>query len=69
MQFYMVLHPSDFSAPLPQCYVTFFTFEFLRFYLSAMPSLPPCYLIRTRACLFSDPPPCYIIPPFDARTA
>jgi hypothetical protein len=36
--------------PHPECYVTFLTFT--KFYLPAMPS----------------PPPCYIIPPFDART-
>jgi hypothetical protein len=35
----------------PYCYVTF-TIGFFRFYLSAMPSLPPCYSIRTQVCLF-----------------
>jgi hypothetical protein len=34
------------------CYVTFFTFGFFRFNLSSMPSLPPCYFIRTQVCLF-----------------
>jgi hypothetical protein len=38
--------PSSFH---PQCYVTLSTFRFLSFYLSAMPSLPPCYFIRTQA--------------------
>jgi hypothetical protein len=41
------------SALLPlECYVTYFTFGFFRFYLSAIPSLPPCYFIRVQACLF-----------------
>jgi hypothetical protein len=33
----------------PQCYITFLIFRFLRFYLSARPSLPPCCFIRTQA--------------------
>jgi hypothetical protein len=37
----------------PQCYVTFFTFRFFKFYLSAMPSLPPTTLSEHRlACFF-----------------
>jgi hypothetical protein len=40
------------STPLPLVYVTFFMFGFFRFYLSAMPSLSPCYFIRTQAFLF-----------------
>jgi hypothetical protein len=28
----------------PQCYVNFFMFQFFKFYLSAMPSLPPATL-------------------------
>jgi hypothetical protein len=53
----------------PWCYVTFLVFRFLRFYLSAMPSLLPATFSRLRPSLFSsDPPPCYIIPPFDAQT-
>jgi hypothetical protein len=43
--FTLVLH--DF--PPPQCSVTLSMFRFLRFYLSAMPSLLPCYFIRTQA--------------------
>jgi hypothetical protein len=33
------------TALLPPVLLTFFTLEFFRFYLSAMPSLPPSYLI------------------------
>jgi hypothetical protein len=44
---YFTLMLGNFSPP--QCYVTFSTFRFLRFYLSAMPSLPPCYFIRIQA--------------------
>jgi hypothetical protein len=45
----------------PWRYVTFFTFGFFRFYLSAMPSLPPATLSELRpVCFSSDPPPCYI---------
>jgi hypothetical protein len=34
-------------------------FGFFKFYLSAMPSLPPCYFIRTQPVCFSfGPPPC-----------
>jgi hypothetical protein len=50
------------TFPSPQCYVAFFMFRFLRFYLSAMPSLPPCYFLRP-SLFSSDPLPCYIIPP------
>jgi hypothetical protein len=28
----------------------------------------PCYIIRTQTWFFSGPPPCCIIPPFDAQT-
>jgi hypothetical protein len=45
---YFTLVLCDF-LPTPQCYVTFSTFGFLRFYLSAMPFLPLCYSIRTQA--------------------
>jgi hypothetical protein len=38
--------------PPPQCYVTLSTLRFLRFYLSTMPSPPPCYFIRTQAYCF-----------------
>jgi hypothetical protein len=49
----------------PQCYVTFFMFRYFKFYLPAMPSPPPCYIIRTQTCLLLyGPPPCYSIPPF-----
>jgi hypothetical protein len=42
------------------CCVTFFTFRFLKFYLSAMPSLHPATLSGHRLVwLFSDLPPCY----------
>jgi hypothetical protein len=33
----------------PCCCMTFLMFRFLRFYLSAVPSLPPCYFLRTQA--------------------
>jgi hypothetical protein len=43
-----------------QCYVTFFMFQFFKFYLSAMPSLPPATLSEHKlVCFFSGPPPCY----------
>jgi hypothetical protein len=42
--FILVLH--NFSSS--QFYVTLSMFRFLRFYLSAMPSLPPCYFMRTQ---------------------
>jgi hypothetical protein len=34
------LHASLLAISFPQCYVTFFMFQFFRFHLSAMPSLP-----------------------------
>jgi hypothetical protein len=50
MQFYRLLHPSASALFFTQnVNVTFFTFGFFRFYLFAM---PPCYFIRTQACLF-----------------
>jgi hypothetical protein len=46
MQLYWLLYP--------QCYVTFFTFELFKFYLSAMPSPSPIILSEHRlACFFS----------------
>jgi hypothetical protein len=48
---YMWLHVTLSATSLPQRYVTFFTFRFFKFYLSAMPFLPPCYIIRTQTCL------------------
>jgi hypothetical protein len=44
---YFTLVLCDFSPP--QCYMTLLMFRYLRFYLSAMPSLPPCYFLRTQA--------------------
>jgi hypothetical protein len=44
MQLYWLLHS-------PQCYMTFLTFRFFKFYLPAIPSPPPCYIIRTQTCL------------------
>jgi hypothetical protein len=44
---YFTLMLCDF--PPPQCYLTLSMFRSLRFYLSAMPSLPPCHVIRTQA--------------------
>jgi hypothetical protein len=45
---------------IPQCYVTFFMFQFFKFYLSAMPSPPPATLSKhTLVCFFSGPSPCY----------
>jgi hypothetical protein len=44
MQLYWLLNP--------QCYVTFFTFRFFKFYLPAMPSSPPFHIIRKQTCLF-----------------
>jgi hypothetical protein len=41
-------------------------FNSSKFYLSALPSLPPSHCQNT-ACFFSGPPPCYISP-FDAWT-
>jgi hypothetical protein len=50
---YFTLVLCDFPS---QCYMTLSTFRFLRFYLFAMPSLPP----ELRLSLFSSgPPPCY----------
>jgi hypothetical protein len=40
------------SSHSPQCYVTFFTFRFFKFYLSAMPSLSSCHFISTQDYLF-----------------
>jgi hypothetical protein len=57
------------SAPLPLVQCDPFTFGFFRFYLSAMPSLPPATLPEHRSvCFSSGPPSCYSIPLFDART-
>jgi hypothetical protein len=53
---YFILVLRDFSPP--HCYVTLLMFGFLRFYLSAMPSLPPCYFLRP-TLFSSDHPPCY----------
>jgi hypothetical protein len=38
------LHVTSMAISFPQCYVTFFMFHFLKFYLSALPSLPPASL-------------------------
>jgi hypothetical protein len=34
------LHVTSLDISFPQCYVTFFKFQFFKFYLSALPSLP-----------------------------
>jgi hypothetical protein len=53
----------------PWCYVTFLMFRFLRFYLSAMPSLPLCYFLRTQASfVFFWSSSLLHYSPFDART-
>jgi hypothetical protein len=38
------LHVTLLAISFPQCYVTFFMFQFFRFYLSALLSLPPASL-------------------------
>jgi hypothetical protein len=38
------LHVTSLAILFPQCYVTFFMFHFFKFYLSALPSLPPASL-------------------------
>jgi hypothetical protein len=38
------LHVTSLAISLPQCYVTFFMFQFFKFYLSALPSPPPASL-------------------------
>jgi hypothetical protein len=38
------LHVTSLAISFPQCYVTFFMFQFFKFYLSALPSLPPASL-------------------------
>jgi hypothetical protein len=42
------LHVTSLAISFPQCYVTFFMFQFFKFSLSALLSLPPAAL--------SDPP-------------
>jgi hypothetical protein len=54
-----------FNALLPLVLYDLLLFEFFRFYLSVMPSLPPATLSGLRPSLFSsNPPPCYNIDPF-----
>jgi hypothetical protein len=38
------LHVTSLAVSLPQGYVTFFMFQFFKFYLSVLPSLPPATL-------------------------
>jgi hypothetical protein len=45
------LHATLLVTSLSQCYMTFFTFRFFKFYLPAVSSLPPCYFIRTQTYL------------------
>jgi hypothetical protein len=40
------LHVTSLAISFPQCYVTFFMFQFFKFYLSALPSLPPASLSK-----------------------
>jgi hypothetical protein len=55
------LHVTSLAISFPQCYVTFFMFQFFQFYLSALPSLPPVSLSEHRLSgFFSGPPLCYI---------
>jgi hypothetical protein len=46
------LHATLVAIPPSQCYVTFFTFQFFKFSLSAMPSLPPATLSEHRLVSF-----------------
>jgi hypothetical protein len=46
------LHVTSLAILFPQCYVTFFMFQFFKFYLSVMPSLPPATLSEHRPSLF-----------------
>jgi hypothetical protein len=64
MQLYWLLY-----APPRPCYVTIMLRVF-KFYLPAMPSPSPLphYQNKDLPAIFSDSPPCYIIPSFDAQT-
>jgi hypothetical protein len=44
------LHVTLLAISFPQCYVTFFMFQFFKFSLSVLPSLPPASL--SEHCLF-----------------
>jgi hypothetical protein len=62
------LHVTSLATSFSQSYVTFM-FQFFKFYHSALPSPPPGSLSEHQpVCFSSGPPPCYIIPPFDAWT-
>jgi hypothetical protein len=54
------LHVTLLAISFPQCYVSFFMFQFFKFYLSAMSSLLPATLSEHKlVCFFSGLPPCY----------
>jgi hypothetical protein len=51
------LHVTPLAISFPQCYVTFFTFQFFKFYLSALPSPPPVSSSEHQpVCFFSGFP-------------
>jgi hypothetical protein len=58
------LHVTPLAISFSQCYVTFM-FQFFKFYLPALPSLPLSH--QNTTYFFSGPLPCYITSPFDAR--
>jgi hypothetical protein len=51
------LHMALLPISFPQCYVTFFMFQFFKFYLSALPSSPPVFSSEHQpVCFFSGLP-------------
>jgi hypothetical protein len=45
------VHVTSLAISFPQCYVTFFMFQFFKFYLSALPSLCPESLSEHSQCV------------------
>jgi hypothetical protein len=69
MQFYRLLHPSATWPSIPSAMWPSSPLNSLGFISLLCHPFPPCYFIRTQpVCFSSGPPPCYIIPHFDART-